>query len=72
MFTLSHAHQAFDEAGRLQDAATADRLKKEITGFLRLAEAVAPVCSKSATAPDKARTKQIAEALENQSQLQPR
>lgn len=41
MFALARAHVAFDDRGRLEDQALQDRLRKEVTAFLRLVEAVA-------------------------------
>jgi chromate reductase, NAD(P)H dehydrogenase (quinone) len=70
MFALAYADKAFAAGGSLQDAALLARLRKEIAGFVRLAEAVAPLCGEHATAPAPAR-KQVAEALENESALQP-
>jgi chromate reductase, NAD(P)H dehydrogenase (quinone) len=71
MFALPHAADAFDEAGRLRDAALAERLQREVTGFVRLAEALVPVCSKAAPAPARKRQDEIAKALEDESSLQP-
>ena len=38
MFSLPHADKAFDELGRLRDAAVALRLAREVVAFLRLVE----------------------------------
>jgi len=72
MFALPHAHQAFDEHGKLRDPKLAERLEKEVTGFVRLAEAVTPVCSAHASGgkPDPGREKILA-ALEDQTKIQP-
>lgn len=71
MFALPHAHLAFDEHGKLRDPKLAERLEKEVTGFVRLAEAVTPVCSgRAAGKPDPGRDKILA-ALEDQSKIQP-
>jgi chromate reductase, NAD(P)H dehydrogenase (quinone) len=70
MFALAHADKAFAADGRLNDAALMERLRKEIAGFVRVAEALAPLCGGHATAPAPVR-KQVAEALENESALQP-
>jgi chromate reductase len=70
MFALAHADKAFTADGRLHDAALMERLRKEIAGFVRLAEAVAPLCGGQATAPAPVR-KQLAEALEDETALQP-
>jgi chromate reductase, NAD(P)H dehydrogenase (quinone) len=72
MFALPHADKAFAADGGLNDAALLERLRKEIAGFLRLAEAVAPLCGGHATAPAPAPVReQVAEALENETALQP-
>jgi NAD(P)H-dependent FMN reductase len=68
MFSLPHAHEAFDARGAFRDRDLYDRLRQEVLGFVRLAESVAPVCS-GVTA--SARQRQIATALEDESQLQP-
>jgi NAD(P)H-dependent FMN reductase len=70
MFALPHADKAFAADGGLHDAALLERLRKEIAGFVRLAEALAPLCGGHATAPAPVR-KQLAEALENETALQP-
>lgn len=69
MFALANAADAFDADGRLTNAALGERLSKEVVGFLRMAEAVLPVVGTEA--PPRPRTKQIAEALEEQTKLQP-
>jgi NAD(P)H-dependent FMN reductase len=70
MFALPHAGQAFDAGGRLRDAASDERLRRLVAGFVRLAEAVAPSCAAQAAGADPRREK-IAAALEVESQLQP-
>jgi chromate reductase, NAD(P)H dehydrogenase (quinone) len=70
MFGLSHAHQAFDEAGRLKDPKLAERLEREVAGFVRLAEAISPLCCGRAAEQDE-RKKKIAAALEEQTAIQP-
>jgi hypothetical protein len=70
MFALAHADKAFAPDGTLHDAALTERLRKEIAGFVRLAEAVAPICGGHATAPAPVR-RQVAESLENETALQP-
>ncbi|MBI2389253.1 MAG: NAD(P)H-dependent oxidoreductase [Deltaproteobacteria bacterium] len=65
MFALPHAHEAFDENGRLKDHALAERLEKELSGFVRLAEAYADVI-----APPERRSA-INKALEEQTDIQP-
>jgi NAD(P)H-dependent FMN reductase len=71
MFALPHANAAFDEHGKLADPALAARLAREIAGFVRLAESVAPVCAAAAGRPDPRREKIVA-ALEQESELQPK
>lgn len=71
MFALPHANEAFDASGRLRDAALAERLEREVLGFVRLAEAVAPVCGTIATPAAKKRQEEIIKALETESELQP-
>ena len=39
MFSLAQAHEAFDEAGRIDDAALQARLEANITNFMNLVEA---------------------------------
>jgi NAD(P)H-dependent FMN reductase len=71
MFALPHANEAFDAAGRLRDGKTAERLRREITGFVRLAESVAPVCAAAAAGIPDVRRQKIVAALETESELQP-
>jgi hypothetical protein len=71
MFALSHANEAFDEAGRLKEKRQAERLATEITGFVRLAESVAPVCAARALGIPDARREKIVAALESESEIQP-
>ena len=71
MFALAHANEAFDDAGALRDASLAERLRQQVTGFVRLAEAVIPACSAAATPATTRRQEEIAKALENQRELQP-
>ncbi len=70
MFALAFADKAFGEGGSLLDAALAQRLRREVTGFVRMAEAVAPVIDGVAT-PHPQRRAEIVEALEDESKLQP-
>lgn len=67
MFALAHAHQAF-EGGELKDAALAERLRTEMRGFVRLAEAIAQVCGEAARGTPRRR--EIGRALEEQTDLQ--
>jgi chromate reductase len=71
MFALARANEAFDEGGRLRDAALAERLEREVVGFVRMAEAVAPACEGARTKDEKARQEKIAAALEDESRIQP-
>lgn len=71
MFALPHAGEAFDDSGKLRDAALAERLRREVVGFVRLAEAVVPVCTETATPAAKKRQEEIVKALETESELQP-
>ncbi|MBF5043089.1 NAD(P)H-dependent oxidoreductase [Aggregicoccus sp. 17bor-14] len=72
MFALAEASAAFTEGGDLKEPALAERLRKELGGFLRLAEAVACITG-SATAPkDQERRARIQEALEEESKIQPK
>lgn len=72
MFALAHAREAFTPEGSLRDPALQERLRKEMVGFVRLAEAVAPICGNSAAAPPTRRQEEIAAALEEESELQPK
>lgn len=71
MFALSHAHEAFDAAGRLKDPRQRQRLVKEVVGFVRLAEALAPVCAARAAGLPDPRHDEILAALESETELQP-
>jgi NAD(P)H-dependent FMN reductase len=71
MFALSHASEAFDAGGRLKEARQAERLAKEIAGFVRLAESVAPICAARAAGIPDTRREVIVAALESESTLQP-
>ncbi len=71
MFALPHADAAFDEAGRLRDPAVAERLQRQVIGFVRLAEAVVPVCAKTAAPAAAKRQEEIVKALETESEVQP-
>lgn len=68
MFALAHANEAFDESGKLRDPKLAERLDKELTGFVRLAEAVADICGDGAAARE--RHDKIAAALEEETEIQ--
>lgn len=70
MFSLAHAHEAFDAAGKLKDGGLAARLEKEVVGFLRLAEALCPVLTDPSASVPRARRARINAALEEQSELQ--
>lgn len=73
MFALPHAREAFGEDGRLLEARSEERLRKELVGFLDLAETILPACS--ANVPlhrrDRQRSRAIAAALEEQTEIQP-
>jgi NAD(P)H-dependent FMN reductase len=71
MFALPHADEAFDGAGRLRDPALAERLRRDVVGFVRLAEAVVPICGGAISALAQKKQEEIASALEDESQLQP-
>jgi len=71
MFALAHADRAFGDDGRLVDPVVADRLRQQLLGFYRLAEAVAPVCSGEARGADAKRQQEIVRALEDESRVQP-
>ncbi len=71
MFALPHANEAFNASGRLRDATLAERLQREVVGFVRLAEAVIPVCGNTVSAAAKRRQDEITQALESESELQP-
>jgi chromate reductase, NAD(P)H dehydrogenase (quinone) len=71
MFALAHADRAFAADGSLADRELAERLHKQVIGFLRLAEAVAPLCCGEPGGPDAQRKQEIAKALEDESRIQP-
>jgi len=71
MFALPQAHQAFDDQGGLRDPVLAERLRREVVGFVRLAEAVEPLCCGSAEGRERLRQQAITAALEDESELQP-
>jgi hypothetical protein len=71
MFALPRASEAFDESGRLRDPTLAERLRKDVVGFVRLAEAVSSVCSTTPPPGERQRQAEIAAALEEESELQP-
>lgn len=71
MFALAHAAEAFDGEGGLRDAALAARLEREVAGFVRLAEALVPIC-KEPTSDEQRRQQKVIEAgLEDETELQP-
>lgn len=67
MFALAQADKMFGGDGALTDAAARERLHKQVTGFYRLAEAVAPLCCGEETQ----RKEEITRALEDESRIQP-
>jgi chromate reductase len=72
MFALPHGSTAFDDAGKLRDSALAERLTREVIGFLRLAEAIVPICGKPSSVKARKRQEEIANALEDETELQPK
>jgi chromate reductase, NAD(P)H dehydrogenase (quinone) len=70
MFVLALAHQAFDENGQLRDPNLAERLKKDVSGFVRLAEATSNICGERATGKSRQHREKIVSALEEQSEIQ--
>jgi NAD(P)H-dependent FMN reductase len=71
MFALPHAGEAFDGAGGLRDPSLAERLRRDVVGFVRLAEAVIPACGAAVTPATRKRQEEIARALEAETELQP-
>ncbi|WP_373047547.1 NADPH-dependent FMN reductase [Vulgatibacter sp.] len=71
MFALAHADKAFDAQGRIADRALQARLERELTGFLRLAERIAPICDEDHVKRPTREQLQIAAALEEESEVQP-
>jgi chromate reductase, NAD(P)H dehydrogenase (quinone) len=69
MFALAQAHQAFDENGRLRDPTLAERLAKDVAGFVRLAEAASGICGERATGQARQHREKIVAALEKQSTI---
>jgi NAD(P)H-dependent FMN reductase len=71
MFALANAQAAFAPNGELVDAPLAERLQKELTGFLRLAEAYCRVLGSETPPKAQSRRAQITAALEEETQIQP-
>jgi chromate reductase len=71
MFALAHADRAFTDGGQLADAAMADRLRQQVLGFYRLAEAVEPLCCGKVHGEAATRQQEITRALEDESRIQP-
>jgi NAD(P)H-dependent FMN reductase len=71
MFALPHGNTAFDDRGGLRDAASFERLVREIRGFVRFAEALEPLCCAPPDGDAKRRAQEIAAALESESEVQP-
>jgi len=71
MFALPLAASAFDGQGRLSDLSAAERLQREVTGFVRLAESVAPVLRGPTKGPVKRRQREIAAGVEDETEIQP-
>ena len=68
MFALAHADKAFAEDGRLIDPGVATRLREQVVGFYRLAQATAPLCCAESSKHDD----KIIRALEDETSIQPR
>ena len=68
---MPHANDAFHADGPLRDGALAERLRREVVGFVRLAEAIVPICGKPISVKARKRQKEIASALEDETELQP-
>lgn len=71
MFALPHASEAFDSDGGLRESSLAERLRREVIGFVRLAEAIVPICGQPTSVEAEKRQKEIASALEDETALQP-
>jgi NAD(P)H-dependent FMN reductase len=71
MFALAHADRAFTDDGAIADGAVADRLRQQVLGFYRLADAVAPLCCGEAHGADARRRQEIVRALEDETRIQP-
>ncbi len=71
MFALPHASEAFDGDGGLRESSLAERLRREVIGFVRLAEAIVPICGQPTSVEAEKRQKEIASALEDETALQP-
>ena len=72
MFALPHGTTAFDERGGLRDAASFERLFRDVRGFVRFAEAIEPLCCAPPPVGDATqRAAEIAAALESETELQP-
>lgn len=54
-----------------RDPALSERLQREVVEFVRLAEAVTPVCARTVTPAAQKRREEIVKALESESELQP-
>lgn len=72
MFALPHANEAFHDDGPLRDSSLAERLRREVVGFVRLAEAIVPICGQPTSLEAQKRQKEIASALEDETELQPK
>ncbi|AKU98825.1 NADPH-dependent FMN reductase [Labilithrix luteola] len=71
MFALPHSDKAFDQDGNLADRENAKRLEVELLGFIRMAEALAPICAKRLTGTARQKQREIVAALEEESKIQP-
>jgi chromate reductase, NAD(P)H dehydrogenase (quinone) len=73
MFALPHGTTAFDERGGLRDAASFERLFRDVRGFVKFAQAIEPLCCAPPAVGDaKQRAAEIAAALESETDLQPK
>lgn len=71
MFALARAHDAFAPSGALKDESLAERLEREVVGFVRFAEGLSPICNRPPSAEAERKKRQIEAALEDESQIQP-
>ena len=70
MFALANADEAFDEKGCLRDQELALRLRKEVVGFVCLAQKLIPIWAKAPPNVAEDQRLAIVAALEDQTDLQ--
>jgi len=70
MFALPSADKAFAPDGTLADAPALERLERELAGFLRVAERLAPAVPAEGT-PETREQEEVAEALTDEAEIQP-